>query len=171
MKSRYTFSVRIDSNGNVVNGEEDSDSVDHTLADAFGNLKIDEIGDVWIREFTAQYTQKYLAWSKQLKKITLNKTQILNESENTVLISFSAGMNEHDSENFASWNGVLDDGRISCEWVVSFYIDNHYDGTATIYVKSIDTPEIMELPNIIRIRKIMLIKLTRHRKSHLQIMR
>lgn len=106
-----------------------------------GNLKIDEIGDVWIREFTAQYTQKYLAWSKQLKKITLNKTQILNESENTVLISFSAGMNEHDSENFASWNGVLDDGRISCEWVVSFYIDNHYDGTATIYVKSIDTPE------------------------------
>ena len=141
LKSRYTFSVRIDSNGNVVNGEEDSDSVDHTLADAFGNLKIDEIGDVWIREFTAQYTQKYLAWSKQLKKITLNKTQILNESENTVLISFSAGMNEHDSENFASWNGVLDDGRISCEWVVSFYIDNHYDGTATIYVKSIDTPE------------------------------
>ena len=141
LKSRYTFSVRIDSNGNVVNGEDDSDSVDHTLADAFGNLKIDEIGDVWIREFTAQYTQKYLAWSKQLKKITLNKTQILNESENTVLISFSAGMNEHDSENFASWNGVLDDGRISCEWVVSFYIDNHYDGTATIYVKSIDTPE------------------------------
>lgn len=141
LKSRYTFSVRIDSNGNVVNGEEDSDSVDHTLADAFGNLKIDEIGDVWIREFTAQYTQKYLAWSKQLKKITLNKTQILNESENTVLISFSAGMNEHDSENFASWNGVLDDGRLSCEWVVSFYIDNHYDGTATIYVKSIDTPE------------------------------
>ena len=43
--------------------------------------------------------------------------------------------------NFASWNGVLDDGRLSCEWVVSFYIDNHYDGTATIYVKSIDTPE------------------------------
>lgn len=74
-------------------------------------------------------------------------------------------------ENFASWNGVLDDGRISCEWVVSFYIDNHYDGTATIYVKSMIHLKIMELPNIIRIRKIMLIKLTRHRKSHLQIMR
>jgi hypothetical protein len=28
-----------------------------------------------------------------------------------------------------------------CEWVVEFIIDNHYDGTATIYVSSIMTPE------------------------------
>ena len=28
-----------------------------------------------------------------------------------------------------------------CEWVVKFDIDNHYDGTATIYVDSILTPE------------------------------
>ena len=37
---------------------EDSDSVDHTLADAFGNLKIDEIGDVWIkRVYCTVYTE------------------------------------------------------------------------------------------------------------------
>lgn len=139
LKSRYTFSVRIDAQGNVLKDADEAQTF--TPADDFSDLKIDEIGDIWIREFTAQYTQKYLPWSKSLKKVEIEKTKTLDASENVVLIGFSASVNEKNAENFASWNGVLDNGRMSFEWVVTFYIDNHYDGTATVYVKSIVTPE------------------------------
>ena len=44
-------------------------------------------------------------------------------------------------DNFEEWDGILENGRMHCEWVVEFIIDNHYDGTATIYVSSIMSPE------------------------------
>lgn len=139
IKSRYTFSVRIDAQGNVLD-EADEES-EHSLTDDFSGISIDEIGDIWIREFTAQHTQKYLSRTKSLKKVELGKTKVLDYKQNVVLISFSAAVNEKYAENFSSWDGVLDNGRMSFEWVVTFYIDDHYDGTATVYVKSIVTPE------------------------------
>lgn len=140
LKSRYTFSVRIDSYGNVLEPVEE-DAVNHTLADDFAQFTIGQIGDIWIHQFTSQYTQKYLSRSKKLKAVDIQKTKILEDKTNTVFISFSAVVDEDNYENFVAWDGVVDNGKLICEWVVSFNIDNHYDGTATIYVKSIVTPE------------------------------
>lgn len=141
LKSRYTFTVTINTQGELVDTAEALEASDHILANDFGNLKINEIGDIWIREFISQYTQKYLSRSKALKKVEINDTTILDEENNTVLISFSAVRADSTSEYFSSWKGVLEDGRLICEWVVKFDIDNHYDGTATIYVNSMLTPE------------------------------
>lgn len=141
LKSRYTFTVTINTQGELVDTAEALEASDHILADDFGSLKINEIGDIWIREFISQYTQKYLSRSKSLRKVEINDTTILDEENNTVLISFSAVKADSTSEYFSSWKGVLEDGRLICEWVVKFDIDNHYDGTATIYVESMLTPE------------------------------
>lgn len=141
LKSRYTFTVTINTQGELVDTAEALEASDHILADGFGSLKINEIGDIWIREFISQYTQKYLSRSKSLRKVEINDTTILDEENNTVLISFSAVRADSTSEYFSSWKGVLEDGRLICEWVVKFDIDNHYDGTATIYVESMLTPE------------------------------
>lgn len=141
LKSRYTFTVTINTQGELVDTKEALEASDHILSDDFGSLKINEIGDIWIREFTSQYTQKYLSRSKSLKKVKINDTTILDEENNTVLISFSAVRADSTSEYFSSWKGVLEEGRLICEWVVKFDIDNHYDGTATIYVASMLTPE------------------------------
>lgn len=141
LKSRYTFTVTINMQGELVDAAEALEASDHILADDFGGFKINEIGDIWIREFISQYTQKYLSRSKSLRKVKINDTTILDEEENTVLISFSAVRADSTSEYFSSWKGILEDGRLLCEWVVKFDIDNHYDGTATIYVNSMLTPE------------------------------
>jgi hypothetical protein len=140
LKSRYTFAVTINSDGNVVE-PQDSSSVTHTLSQDFANLDIGQIGAIWTREFLAQYSQKYLTWSKRLSKIQIEEPEILDDSNDIVLISFSAALNDTNTDNFEEWEGVLEDGRMHCEWVVEFIIDNHYDGTATIYVSSIMTPE------------------------------
>lgn len=141
LKSRYTFSVCIDSYGNVLDPAVTANAASHVMAQDFGDLGIDKIGDIWISEFIKQYTQKYLSWSKSLKNVKLNDTTILDEEKNVVFISFSAELMNNTSEYFASWDGILDDGRLICEWVVKFDIDNHYDGTATIYVDTMLTPE------------------------------
>lgn len=141
LKSRYTFSVHIDDQGNVLQDPENNAEKSHTLSQDFGTLSISQIGDIWISEFTKQFTAKYLSWSKALRKVQVYDTKIIDEKNNIVLISFSADLRDTTSEYFSSWNGVLDDGRLYCEWVVQFDIDNHYDGTATIYAHSIVTPE------------------------------
>ncbi len=140
LKSRYTFTIHIDSQGNVLH-DENSDEKSHTLAEDFGSLEINEIGDIWAKEFTSQFTDRYLSRSKALRNVIIYDTQILDEKKNIVLVSFSANLKDTTSEYFSSWNGILDDGRLYCEWVVQFDIDDHYDGTATIYVNTIVTPE------------------------------
>ena len=89
LKSRYTFSVRIDSFGNILEPAAE-DAVNHTLADDFAQFTIGQIGDIWIHHFTSQYTQKYLSRSKKLEKVDIHQTKILEEKTNTVFISFSA---------------------------------------------------------------------------------
>ena len=135
LKSRYTFTVDIDYMGNVLN--EGDDAENQTIK----NLSVSKIGDIWIKEFTEQFSQKYLPRSKTLKKVKIDETTTLDDNEKIVLISFSAKVADSSSEYFYPWGGVLDDGRLKCEWVVKFSIDDHYDGTATIHVGDMFTPE------------------------------
>ena len=99
------------------------------------------MADIWLTQFTGQFTQKYLPWSKALRKVSCKDSKVLDRETGTVLISFSAVLKDSTSEYFQSWDGVLDNGRMEFEWVVTFALDNHYDGTATIYVENIVTPE------------------------------
>ncbi|MBQ4283715.1 MAG: exo-alpha-sialidase [Lachnospira sp.] len=149
LKSRYTFTVCIDESGNVVDrqdaasSDEDDDSVTvgSSATEQFTGVGIGKIGDVWIKEYLAQYTQRFLSATKSLRQIQIDETSVLDEANNTVLIGFSAKLLDSTTEYFSSWEGILDEGRLRCEWVVRFDIDNHYDGTATIYVDSMLTPE------------------------------
>lgn len=139
LKSRYTFHIRIDENGTVLEEAAQDEEIETYVE--FDSLKINEIADIWIREFTAQFTQKYVPWSKALRKVQINNSKILDRTTNTILISFSAVLKDSTSEYFQSWDGILDNGTMECEWVVTFALDNHYDGTATVYVENIMSPE------------------------------
>lgn len=139
LKSRYTFSVRIDSEGNVFSEPYSTD--EESEHKEFEMPQMGKVADIWLTEFTGQFTQKYLPWSKALRKVHCNSSKVLDRETNTVLISFSAVLKNSTSEYFQSWNGVLDKGIMEFEWVVTFALDNHYDGTATVYVQNIMTPE------------------------------
>lgn len=140
LKSRYTFSIRIDEDGNLLDNNLQS-SDNHTTAKQFSNIGLQKIANIWLREFTNQFTQAYVPLSKSLRKIQLEDSQVLDEDTNTVMVSFSAITKDSTSEYFSSWDGILDEGRLRCEWVITYDIDDHYDGTASIYVSAIQSSE------------------------------
>ncbi len=142
LKSRYTYSVDINDNGDVVDRRELRDDSERAYETAdFSTVSVKSMAKVWIDNFLSQFTPSYLPWSKALKKIEVAEPSVLNEEEKTVLITFSAQKKDATSEYFSSWNGVLDDGIMQCEWVVTFNLEENDDNTATIYVTSMTTPE------------------------------
>lgn len=82
-----------------------------------------------------------MPYSKYIVKSGIDSVSVLDLSSNTVLLSFWVIPQNLNSDYFSSWEGIQDDGRIKCEWVVSFYLDNNYDNTAKLYVTSVMSSE------------------------------
>ena len=110
LKSRYTYSVDVDAYGNVV--DRNSQYTTSTSAESkdFSGLNLENMADIWIRNFLNQFTVSYLSLSKSLKKIQIDNITVLDEDSKTVLISFAAQLRDQTSEYFSSWNGILDNG-------------------------------------------------------------
>lgn len=140
LRSRYTYAVTINEQGEV-QPQPNDDSVSHAMAVSFGELSLEQIADIWLRGFTSQYTQNYIPWTKALRNLEQGEINVLNEENNTVLVKFTAELMDESSEYFSSWDGFMEDGRMSFGWVVSFIIDDHSNGLATIYVGELMTPE------------------------------
>ena len=141
LKSRYTYSVDIDSSGNVVDRNTQYTTNTSEQAVDFSEITINKMADIWTQNFLNQFTESYLSLSKSLKKVNINEATVLDEESNTVLISFEVQLKDTTSEYFSSWKGVMDNGVLKCEWVMSFNLEDNGDGTATIYVESVMTPE------------------------------
>lgn len=141
LKSRYTYSVDVDAYGNIVDRNSQYTTSTSSESMDFSYLNLENMADIWIRNFLNQFTVSYLSLSKSLKKIQIDNITVLDEDSKTVLISFAAQLRDQTSEYFSSWNGILDNGLMKCEWVMSFDLENNDDGTATIYVESVMTPE------------------------------
>lgn len=148
LKTQYTYSVRIDQDGNVI---KDEDNVETTqLADSankdgnsqsFSDLGLETIAKIWITQFTNQFQQNYLSNLKSIKDVVISKIEVLNSEENIVLIVFACEPRSNIADYFTSWNGYKTEGRLECEWVVQFEIEDLYDNTARIFAKSIQLPE------------------------------
>ena len=140
IKSRYTFSIRIDDQWNVVSDDYVSD-YDNDNVSNFTNPDMVGLGTKWLEKYISQYRQKYVPYSKYIVKSGIDSVSVLDLSSNTVLLSFWVIPQNLNSDYFSSWEGIQDDGRIKCEWVVSFYLDNNYDNTAKLYVTSVMSSE------------------------------
>ena len=147
IKSRYTFSVDIDAYGDAITEQYktttisyDDSNVLSTVPDVY-LVKTEKIARTWINAYVEQYMSEYLPYSKAVRKMNIDNIEVLNEDEHIALISFSLILKNASSDYFLSWDGVTDDGRLKCEWVMEYYIDAHADNTATIYVSSAMSPE------------------------------
>lgn len=140
IKSRYTFSIRIDDQWNVVSDDYVSD-YDNDNVSNFTNPDMVGLGTKWLEKYISQYRQKYVPYSKYIVKSGVDSVSVLDLSSNTVLLSFWVIPQNLNSDYFSSWEGIQDDVRIKCEWVVSFYLDNNYDNTAKLYVTSVMSSE------------------------------
>lgn len=66
---------------------------------------------------------------------------MLDSDNNTVLLSFWVVPQDTESDYFSSWDGIMDNGVLKCEWVVSFYLDDNFNDTGTLYVTSVLSSE------------------------------
>lgn len=120
IKSRYTFSQNIS-----------AASVD--------NIK--EVSKEWLDGYISQFRQKYISYSMAVKKYGIDSINVLNSTDNTVLLSFWIIPQEADSDYFSSWDGIMDNDALKCEWVVTFYMDSDSNDTTTAYVTSMMSSE------------------------------
>lgn len=120
IKSRYTFSQNIS-----------AASVDD----------IKEVSKEWLDGYIGQFRQKYISYSMAVKKYGIDSVNVLDSTDNTVLLSFWIIPQEADSDYFSSWDGIMDNDALKCEWVVTFYMDSDSDDTTTAYVTSMMSSE------------------------------
>ena len=136
-KSQYTFSIRISTAGELVSEEQ---KVQAQTVD-FGSVDMEQVAMLWVKEYLNQFTGKYVPVSKALKNYSVTSVEILNQTDHVVLVDFSAEQMNSETDYFSSWDGYIADGKLTCEWVVRFAVDNQYDGTADIYVATIQRPD------------------------------
>ena len=67
IKSRYTFSIRIDDQWNVVSDDYVSD-YDNDDVSNFTNPDMVGLGTKWLEKYISQYRQKYVPYSKYIVK-------------------------------------------------------------------------------------------------------
>lgn len=147
IKSRYTFSVDIDAYGDEITEQYqtkatsyDDSNVLSSVPDVY-SVKTEKIARTWINAYVSQYMSEYLPSNKAVRKMNIDNIEVLNEDEHIALISFSVILKNTSSDYFLSWDGVTDNGKLKCEWVIGYYIDAHSDNTASIYVTSAMSPE------------------------------
>lgn len=141
LKSRYTFSVRINNEGDVIKDDDVADYQQEIKLSDFADMKVEDAAKIWINEYTKQFTNNYLPSYKAIKNIKINDIKVVDKASNTCLISFSAALKNNSSEYFSTWDGIMDNGRMQCEWVVSFSFIDHFDDTLSICVSSMLSPE------------------------------
>ena len=147
IKSRYTFSIDIDAYGDEITDQyqtkvtsyDDSNMVS-SVPDVY-DVKTEKIAKTWINAYIRQYMSEYLPSNKAVKKMNIDSIEVLNEDEHIALISFSVYLKNTASDYFLSWDGITDNGKLKCEWVIGYYIDAHIDNTASVYVASAMSPE------------------------------
>ena len=76
-----------------------------------------------------------------VRKYGLDSVTMLDSASNTVLLSFWIVPQDTNSDYFSSWDGIMDNGVLKCEWVVTFYMDDNFNGTSTLYVTSMMSSE------------------------------
>ncbi|MGN0317467.1 MAG: WD40/YVTN/BNR-like repeat-containing protein [Lachnospira sp.] len=140
LKSRYTFNVTIDCQGNVL-ADGESFSASYGDASDFSDFKNTDLAKIWINEYTKQYMSDFVPYNSAIRKVTVESINQIPGDTNAVFLSFSAELRNPSTEYFADWDGFIDNGKLNCGWVINIYLDNHYDNTATIYVTSVMSSE------------------------------
>lgn len=147
IKSRYTFTIDIDAYGDEITDQYqtkatsyDDSNIVSSVPEVY-NVETEKIAHTWINAYIRQYMSEYLPSNKSVKKMNIDNIEVLNEDEHIALISFSVVLKNTSSDYFLSWDGITDNGKLKCEWVIEYYIDAHVDNTASVYVASAMSPE------------------------------
>lgn len=139
IKSQYTFDIRVDGNYELVGDEEIQEAA--AMQGHPPEEKLVDIGRLWIEEYTSQFTQKFLPRSKALQNITVDEVALLDVNSQILKIVFSAELKDSGTEYFDSWNAMINEGRLICEWIVEFKMNHEESGVLRVSVKDISNSD------------------------------
>lgn len=138
VKSQYTFYVELDEEYEAVKESSGEETVSIQIPSG-NNLKT--AANSWISEYTAQFTQRFIPSSKGLKRVEIEDISILDDSSKILKITFSADLRDSSTEFFDSWNAIIMEGRIICEWIVEFNFVRKDDGYLVVSAKKISNSD------------------------------
>lgn len=140
VKSQHTFYIEVDNEYKIVDSDTQSeDNIQTAVIPHNDDLK--KVAKTWISEYTSQFTQPFMPSSKALRRVRIEDISILNDSNAILKITFSANLRDSSTEFFDSWNAIVNDGRLICEWIIEFNMTQTDEGTLVVSAKNISNSE------------------------------
>lgn len=101
------------------------------------------VGEKWLEEYTDQFYQKYLPRNKKLINYSIDDIYILED--NVIQIDFNIETKVVDGQTALLWNGVLEDSKVKCQWVLWFDKESTLNETIVYMVTKVQRPAAYDL--------------------------
>ena len=99
---------------------------------------LNQVGEKWLEAYTEQYRQKYLPRDQKLLEYSIDDIQI--KESNVIQIDFSIVTRQLDERVAYDWNGVLEEKKIRCQWVLWFDKKTTYEDAIVYTVTKLQRP-------------------------------
>ena len=96
------------------------------------------VGEKWLEAYAEQYRGKYVP--RNLKLIKYSIDGIENKETNVIQIDFSIVTKKVNEKTASNWNGVLDENKVKCQWVLWFKEETAPEGTQIYTVTKLQRP-------------------------------
>ncbi|AFQ44365.1 BNR/Asp-box repeat protein [Desulfosporosinus meridiei DSM 13257] len=95
-------------------------------------------GTKWLESYVEQYKGRYVPWSQKVAEYSID--QIENREANVIQVDFSVVTKNLDTANASKWNGVLEENKLKCQWVLWFKVEPSEEGTYTYTATKVQRP-------------------------------
>lgn len=82
------------------------------------NKDLNLVGAKWLEAYTKQYKKLFVPNNQKLKEYHIDKIEI--KENNVIQMDFYVVTKKIDKSIVPNWNGVLEDNKIKCQWVLWF---------------------------------------------------
>ncbi len=101
------------------------------------------VGTKWLEAYTEQYRGKYVPKSQRLIEYSIEDIEI--KEANVIQVDFIILTKKLDSRIAYKWNGILEDNKIKCQWVLWFKEETTAEGNFIYTVAQLQRPAAYDL--------------------------
>lgn len=95
-------------------------------------------GTKWLESYVEQYKGRYVPRGQKVAEYSID--QLENKEANVLQVDFSIVTKNLDAANASKWNGVLEENKLKCQWVLWFKVEPTEEGTYIYTVTKVQRP-------------------------------
>lgn len=96
------------------------------------------VGSKWLEAYIDQYERKYVPGNQKIIEYSIDHIEI--KEANVIQVDFSIVTKKLDERIAYNWNGVLEENKIKCQWVLWFKEETTSEGTFIYTVTKLQRP-------------------------------